>query len=164
MSGTVEAHAAPSGRGSVRGTVTATCPSSRKASGLLCEAPEAPSHPQPARLKAATASGASMDRGTSGKLLVASTAAHGRLGIVSTLRDLVEEHAAFESADVEHLHRLAGDWQLISDLSFADLLLWVPLRSGARYISAAHVRPTTAPTADQDDPAAKGASGAQVGS
>ena len=41
---------------------------------------------------------------------------------------LVEEHTALEPVDVEHLHRLAGDWQLISDLSFADLLLWVPVR------------------------------------
>ena len=46
---------------------------------------------------------------------------------MSTLRDLVEEHTALGPADIDHLHRLAGDWQLISDLSFADLLLWVPV-------------------------------------
>jgi two-component system, sensor histidine kinase PdtaS len=81
---------------------------------------------------------------------------------VSTLRDLVEEHAGFEEADVEHLHRLAGDWQLISDLSFADLLLWVPLRDGAGYICVAQVRPVTAPTAYQDDQVGKVSSGAEV--
>ncbi len=33
--------------------------------------------------------------------------------------------------DVAHLQRLVGEWQLLSDLSFADLLLWVPVGDGA---------------------------------
>jgi two-component sensor histidine kinase len=77
---------------------------------------------------------------------------------VSTLRDLVEEHTRLGNADIDHLHRLAGDWQLISDLSFADLLLWVPVTnppdhgmSGPAFLCVAQVRPTTAPTAYQDD-------------
>ena len=41
---------------------------------------------------------------------------------MSTLRELAEEHTGLGPADVDHLHRLAGDWQLLSDLSFADLL------------------------------------------
>jgi two-component sensor histidine kinase len=69
---------------------------------------------------------------------------------VSTLRDLVEEHTNLEPADIEHLHRLAGDWQLVSDLSFADLLMWVALADG-QFLCVAQVRPTTAPTAYQDD-------------
>ena len=44
---------------------------------------------------------------------------------MSTLRDLLEEHTGLDRDAIEHLHRLAGDWQLLSDLSFADLLLWV---------------------------------------
>ena len=75
---------------------------------------------------------------------------------MSTLRDLVEEHTALEPADVEHLHRLAGDWQLVADLSFADLLMWVKIGEpgGAgkdEFICVAQVRPTTAPTTYQDD-------------
>jgi two-component sensor histidine kinase len=76
---------------------------------------------------------------------------------VSTLRDLVEEHTSLEPADIDHLHRLAGDWQLISDLSFADLVLWVPIEDAgpaARppgFVCVAQVRPTTAATAYQDD-------------
>jgi two-component sensor histidine kinase len=91
---------------------------------------------------------------------------------VSTLRDLVEEHTDLGPADIDHLHLLAADWQLISDLSFADLVLWVPTsayrptsghraRSGTRgeprprpaadFVCVAQVRPTTAPTAYQDD-------------
>jgi len=81
---------------------------------------------------------------------------------VSTLRDLVEEHTAFDPADIEHLHRLAGDWQLISDLSFADLLLWVPVGAGDEYLCVAQVRPVTAPTAYQDDQVGKVSRGAEV--
>ncbi len=79
----------------------------------------------------------------------------------STLRELVEEHTALLPVDIDHLQRLAGDWQLISDLSFADLLLWVPAENGA-YVCVAQVRPTTAPTAYQDDQVGKIVGGAEV--
>lgn len=81
---------------------------------------------------------------------------------MSTLRDLVEEHTSLGPADVEHLHRLAGDWQLVSDLSFADLLLWVPVGGGDEYLCVAQVRPTTAPTAYQDDQVGRIAGGPEV--
>jgi two-component sensor histidine kinase len=81
---------------------------------------------------------------------------------VSTLRDLVEEHTALEPADVEHLLRLAGDWQLISDLSFADLLMWVPVGTRGEFMCVAQVRPTTAPTAYQDDQVGRIAGGPEV--
>jgi two-component sensor histidine kinase/PAS domain-containing protein len=86
---------------------------------------------------------------------------------VSTLRDLTEEHTDLEPADIEHLHRLAGDWQLVSDLSFADLLMWVPLGTlpaadRTEFICVAQVRPTTAPTAYQDDQVGRAAGGPEV--
>ncbi|MGA8116540.1 MAG: histidine kinase N-terminal domain-containing protein [Actinocatenispora sp.] len=77
---------------------------------------------------------------------------------MSTLRDLVEEYTSLTPADIEHLHRLAGDWQLLSDLSFADLLLWVPTGNGY-FRCVAQVRPTTAPTAYQDDQVGRVAGG-----
>ncbi len=70
---------------------------------------------------------------------------------MSTLRDLVEEHTTLAPPDIEHLHRLAGDWQLISDLSFADLLLWTQVGSSNEFVCVAQVRPTTAPTTYLDD-------------
>jgi two-component sensor histidine kinase len=70
---------------------------------------------------------------------------------VSTLRDLVEEHTDLDAADVEHLHHLAGEWQMIADLSFADLLLWAKVSGSDEFICVAQVRPTTAATAYQDD-------------
>jgi len=81
---------------------------------------------------------------------------------VSTLRDLVEEHTSLEPVDVEHLHRLAGEWQLVSDLSFADLLMWVPTGQTGEFICVAQVRPTTAPTAYQDDQVGRVAGGPEV--
>jgi two-component sensor histidine kinase len=81
---------------------------------------------------------------------------------VSTLRDLVEEHTDLDTADIEHLHRLAGDWQLISDLSFADLLMWVPIGDRGEFLCVAQVRPTTAPTAYQDDQVGRFAAGPEV--
>ncbi len=30
--------------------------------------------------------------------------------------------------DVDWLHRLVGDWQMLADLSFADLTLWLPVQ------------------------------------
>ncbi len=56
-----------------------------------------------------------------------------------------------DAADLDWLHLLLADWQLISDLSFADLVLWLPLRAGAGFVAAAHVRPSTGPTAHHDD-------------
>ncbi len=81
---------------------------------------------------------------------------------MSTLRDLVEEYTALDPADIEHLHRLAGDWQLVSDLSFADLLMWVPKIDRGEYVCVAQVRPTTAPTAYQDDQVGRTADGHEV--
>jgi two-component sensor histidine kinase len=86
---------------------------------------------------------------------------HGRLSGVSTLRDLAEEHTSLDHADIEHLHRIAGDWQLLSDLSFADLLMWVAI-SGGQFLCVAQVRPTTAPTAYQDDQVGRISGGAEV--
>ncbi|WP_433539327.1 histidine kinase N-terminal domain-containing protein [Micromonospora sp. CA-249363] len=81
---------------------------------------------------------------------------------MSTLRDLAEEHTHLRPADIDHLHRIAGDWQLLSDLSFADLLLWVPVDAEGTFLCVAQVRPTTAPTAYQDDQVGRIIGGSEV--
>ncbi|GIG85920.1 PAS domain-containing sensor histidine kinase [Plantactinospora endophytica] len=81
---------------------------------------------------------------------------------MSTLRDLAEEHTGLRPVDVDHLHRVAGDWQLLSDLSFADLLLWVPVSDTDGFVCVAQVRPTTAPTAYQDDQVGRIVGGPEV--
>lgn len=69
---------------------------------------------------------------------------------MSTLSDLVSRHADLGPADVEWLHLLVGDWQLISDLAFADLVLWLPTRSGD-FVAVAQARPSTGATVHYDD-------------
>ncbi|WP_295697705.1 PAS domain-containing sensor histidine kinase [Lapillicoccus sp.] len=59
-----------------------------------------------------------------------------------TLAELLHENSELQSADIEWLHLLVGDWQLLSDLSFADLILWVR-SSRVQWNAIAHIRPTT---------------------
>ncbi|GAB2676033.1 histidine kinase N-terminal domain-containing protein [Thalassiella azotivora] len=68
-----------------------------------------------------------------------------------TLNDLVRRHADLTDADREWLHLLVGDWQLLSDLSFADLVLWVPDTGRAGYVAVGHCRPSTGPTVFHED-------------
>ncbi|MGZ4591705.1 MAG: histidine kinase N-terminal domain-containing protein [Actinomycetes bacterium] len=69
-----------------------------------------------------------------------------------SLTDLARGRAELPDEDVEWLHLLLGDWQLLADLSFADLVLWLPLEQGrAGFVAAAQMRPTTGPTVHHDD-------------
>ncbi|QVQ54110.1 histidine kinase N-terminal domain-containing protein [Spiractinospora alimapuensis] len=67
------------------------------------------------------------------------------------LSDLIRRYTALRTADVEWLHALLSDWQLLADLSFADLVLWVRLSDDDGWVAVAQMRPTTGPTAFQDD-------------
>ncbi len=69
---------------------------------------------------------------------------------MSTLADLLHDRTALTLADVDWLQRLVAEWQLVSDLSFADLVLWVRMRDGG-WLAAAHMRPTTSATAYPND-------------
>ncbi|TDC77308.1 sensor histidine kinase [Streptomyces hainanensis] len=68
-----------------------------------------------------------------------------------SMNDLVRQHTDLGERDLEWLHLLVSEWQLLSDLSFADLVLWLPTRDGTRYVSVAQMRPNTGPTSYQDD-------------
>ncbi len=70
---------------------------------------------------------------------------------VPSLSDLASRHTMLTGADVEWLHSLVSDWQLIADLSFADLTLWAPVRGRRGWLAMAQMRPTTGPTAVHDD-------------
>ncbi|WP_324500834.1 histidine kinase N-terminal domain-containing protein [Nocardioides sp.] len=65
--------------------------------------------------------------------------------------ELVRAHTDLDSEDVAWLHLLLADWQIIADLSFADLVLWLPDREGKGFWAGAQMRPTTGPTAYVDD-------------
>ncbi len=67
------------------------------------------------------------------------------------LVELAQRYTELASADLERLHLLVGEWQLLADLSFADLLLWVPTAEQPGYVLVAQVRPVTAQTAYVED-------------
>ncbi|MGV8884381.1 MAG: sensor histidine kinase [Microbacteriaceae bacterium] len=64
---------------------------------------------------------------------------------MSTLSDLVQAQGRSSDADIEWLHLLVGDWQLIADLAFADIVLWVPSVEGG-FVAVAHARPSSSAT------------------
>jgi len=70
---------------------------------------------------------------------------------VPSLNELARAHADLDAEDVAWLHLLLADWQIIADLSFADLVLWLPDSSGSGFWAGAQMRPTTGPTAYVDD-------------
>jgi two-component sensor histidine kinase len=70
---------------------------------------------------------------------------------VPTLNDLLTRYGDFEAADADWLHQLVGDWQMLSDLSFADLVLWVPDPEEDGWVAVAHCRPSTGATVYYDD-------------
>ena len=61
------------------------------------------------------------------------------------LSDLVSEQGFASEADIDWLHMLVADAQLLADLSFADLVLWVPAQGGG-YIAVAQARSSGAAT------------------
>ncbi len=70
---------------------------------------------------------------------------------MATLDDVVESHTDLDADDVSWLHRLLADWQIIADLAFADLVLWLPDRNRRHFWAGSQMRPTTGPTALLDD-------------
>src|SRR5436305_1473410 len=69
---------------------------------------------------------------------------------MSSLSDRLTRGAAVSPSQVDHARRLVADWQLLADLAFADLTLWVPLAAGSWWC-VAQVRPLTAPTCQPED-------------
>ncbi len=70
---------------------------------------------------------------------------------MASLNELVRSATDLGPADLEWLRVLVADWQLLADLSFSDVVLWVPVTGNAEYLAVAQLRPTTGPTAYQDD-------------
>ncbi len=68
-----------------------------------------------------------------------------------TLEQVVAEHTDLSPDDLQTLQRLVADWHLLADLSFSDLICWVPGRDDNEFFAAAQIRPATGPTALEDD-------------
>ncbi|NYD66632.1 sensor histidine kinase [Agromyces atrinae] len=64
---------------------------------------------------------------------------------MSTLSELVIAQGRSSQPDVDWLHMLVGDLQLIADLAFADIVIWVPSADDG-FVAVAHSRPSSAAT------------------
>ena len=69
-----------------------------------------------------------------------------------SLMQLAEEASStpLSEQDIDWLHLLFADWQVLADLAAADLVLWLPADDG-RFIAANHCRPATSTTVHVDD-------------
>jgi len=72
---------------------------------------------------------------------------------VATLAELARMHTRLDGPALDHLQRLVGSWGMLSDLCFADLLLFVPVTGGdgSRFIVLGQMRPTTSQTLHRED-------------
>lgn len=70
---------------------------------------------------------------------------------MSVLSALASWHTDLSDGAIDHLHALLGEWQLLSDLAFADCLLFAPTRDGDSYIILGQVRPYPAQTLYVED-------------
>ncbi|MEA3076241.1 MAG: two-component system, sensor histidine kinase PdtaS [Actinomycetota bacterium] len=73
---------------------------------------------------------------------------------MATLDELARLHTRLEPTGLGHLKRLVGSWGMLSDLCFADLLLFVPVAGGpgtSKFVVLGQVRPTTSQTLHRDD-------------
>ncbi len=64
---------------------------------------------------------------------------------MSTLSQVIRQHSTASHADIEWLNLLTTEWQLIADLTFADLVLWVPTKNDS-FIAVANARASGAAT------------------
>jgi len=70
--------------------------------------------------------------------------------------ELLTANSALSRGDIERLSALVTEWQLLADLSFADLILWIPRRAESAqwpegHRAIAQVRPMTAATVFTQD-------------
>ena len=70
-----------------------------------------------------------------------------------SLDDIARFQTSLSTGDVAWLHALVTDWQIIADLSFSDLVLWVPDAESKGMWAGAQIRPTTGPTTLLEDAA-----------
>ncbi|MBX3092538.1 MAG: histidine kinase N-terminal domain-containing protein [Cryobacterium sp.] len=64
---------------------------------------------------------------------------------MSTLSDLVHAHGSASEEDIDWLHLLVSELQLLADLAFADIVLWVPTLDGG-FVAVSLARPSSSAT------------------
>jgi two-component sensor histidine kinase len=69
---------------------------------------------------------------------------------MATLAELVRQHTDLSKEDASHLQQLVGEWGMLADLCFADLVLYLRDHDG-RWLVGAQVRPATGQTIHRTD-------------
>jgi two-component sensor histidine kinase len=68
-----------------------------------------------------------------------------------SLARVAADHTDLDDKDVAILADIVSEWHLMADLSFSDLICWVPGTDDNEFWAAAQIRPATGPTALEDD-------------
>jgi len=69
---------------------------------------------------------------------------------MATLAELIRQHTEISKDDTAHLQQLIGEWGMLADLCFADMLLHLPAENGS-FVVGAQVRPATGQTIYRTD-------------
>lgn len=69
---------------------------------------------------------------------------------MATLAEFIRQHTEMSKEDSTHLQQLIGEWGMLADLCFADMLLYLPQRDG-EWLVGAQVRPATGQTIYRSD-------------
>lgn len=64
---------------------------------------------------------------------------------MSNISDLVQANGRSSEADIDWLHLLVSDLQLLADLAIADIVLWMPT-TDAGFVAVTHARPSSSAT------------------
>ncbi len=68
------------------------------------------------------------------------------------MQQMMHDHGGLSPEDQEWLKGLVNEWHILADTSFSDLVLWLPDRDDdAIFWAVAQIRPTTGPTALEED-------------
>lgn len=78
-------------------------------------------------------------------------ARYGKLRHVPSLDDVLEQRGSVLDGDRDWLRSFVHEWHILADMSFSDLILWVPGEDDNIFWAAAQIRPTTGPTALEED-------------
>lgn len=80
---------------------------------------------------------------------------------MATLREIAHQYGPMADDEAAWLAEVVADWQIIADLSFADLVLWRKVDEG--FVAIAHCRPSTGPTVHQEEVVGSRAASGRIG-
>ncbi|MDR3360897.1 MAG: PAS domain-containing sensor histidine kinase [Bifidobacteriaceae bacterium] len=69
---------------------------------------------------------------------------------MSSFASIAEQMSDLAPEDQEWIRRLMAEWQIVADLAFADLVMWLPTTTGS-FVAAGLRRPGTGSTVHHDD-------------